>query len=121
MWLACGSARVVMPSAPGDSEASRDTSPAKLISYRLQAGHRANPSHATEETTMHQYLARAIQDDARRAGERDRLHLEAQRAREPRRPRAGPAAPVRRLARLLFRRATAKHSTPRRQAAPRRL
>jgi len=70
---------------------------------------------------MHQYLSRAIQDDARRAGERDRLHLDAQRAREPRGPRAGPAAaPVRRLARLLFRRATAKHSTPRRQAAPRR-
>jgi len=56
---------------------------------------------------MHQYLTKAIQDDARRAGERDRLHLEAQRARVPRRPRAGPAAPVRRLARLLFRRATA--------------
>jgi hypothetical protein len=92
-----------MPSAPADSEAS----PAKVISYRPQAGHRAKPSHATEETTMHRYLMRAIQDDARRAGERDRLHLDAQRAREPRRPRAGPAAPVRRLARLLFRRATA--------------
>jgi len=25
---------VVTPSAPGDSEASRDTSPAKVISYR---------------------------------------------------------------------------------------
>ena len=47
---------------------------------------------------MHQYLSKAIQDDARRAGERGRLHLEAQRARAPRRPRAGPAAPVRRLA-----------------------
>ena len=56
---------------------------------------------------MHRYLMRAIQDDARRAGERDRLHLDAQRAREPHGPRAGPAAPVRRLARLLFRRATA--------------
>ena len=56
---------------------------------------------------MHQYLSKAIQDDAQRAGERGRLLLEAQRARVPRRPRAGPPAPVRRLARLLFRRATA--------------
>jgi hypothetical protein len=56
---------------------------------------------------MHQYLTKAIQDDAQRAGERDRLLLEARRARGPRRPRAGPAAPVRRLGRLLLRRATA--------------
>ncbi len=105
--MSCGSARVAMPSAARKSEASRDTSPAKINSHRPQAGHLAKPSHAIEETTMHQYLAKAIQDDARRAGERDRLHLEAQRARVPRRPRAGPAAPVRRLARLLFRRATA--------------
>jgi hypothetical protein len=56
---------------------------------------------------MRQYLMKAIQDDARRAGERDRLHLEAQRARMPRRPPADPTAPVRRLARLLLRRATA--------------
>ncbi len=56
---------------------------------------------------MRQYLSKAIQDDAQRAGERGRLLLEAQRACVPRRPRAGPAAPVRRLARLLFRRATA--------------
>ena len=56
---------------------------------------------------MRQYLMKAIQDDARRAGERDRLNLEAQRARAPRAPRAGPASPVRRLALLLFRRTTA--------------
>jgi hypothetical protein len=56
---------------------------------------------------MRQYLMKAIQDDARRAGERDRLYLEAQRARAPRGPRAGSTAPVRRLALLLFRRATA--------------
>jgi hypothetical protein len=56
---------------------------------------------------MRQYLMKAIQDDARRAGERDRLYLEAQRARAPRGPRAGSAAPVRRLALLLFRRTTA--------------
>ena len=58
---------------------------------------------------MRQYLTKAIQDDARRAGERDRLYLEAQRARAPRDrdPRAGSAAPVRRLALLLVRRTTA--------------
>jgi len=54
---------------------------------------------------MHRYLMKAIQDDAQRAGERDRLLLEARRAHVARRPRAGPAAPVRRLARLLFRQA----------------
>ena len=49
---------------------------------------------------MHQYLTKAIQDDAQRAGERGRLLLEAQRARVPHRPRGrrrssqapGPAA-----------------------------
>ena len=68
---------------------------------------------------MRQYLMKTIQDDARRAGERDRLHLEAQRARTPRRPPADPTAPVRRLARLLFRRATAEHSRPVHRAATR--
>jgi hypothetical protein len=57
--------------------------------------------------TIHQYLSKAVQDDAQRAGERDRLLLEARRALVARRPPAGPAAPVRRLARLLVRRATA--------------
>ena len=57
--------------------------------------------------SIHQYLSKAVQDDAQRAGERDRLLLEALRAGPARRPRAGPAAPVGRLARLLFRRATA--------------
>jgi hypothetical protein len=56
---------------------------------------------------MHQYLSKAVQDDAQRAGERDRLLLEARRNRVARRLRAAPAAPVRRLGRLLFRRATA--------------
>ena len=65
--------------------------------------------------TFHEGLRKAVKDDARRAGERDRLLLEAQRARVARRPRAVAAAPVRRLARvpvrrlarLLIRRATA--------------
>jgi hypothetical protein len=44
--------------------------------------------------TIHEYLIKARQDDARRAGERDRLLLEARQARKARRYRAGPAAPV---------------------------
>jgi hypothetical protein len=57
--------------------------------------------------TIHHCLMRASQDDAKRAGERDRLLLEVRRARITRRQRARPAAPARRIARLLFRRATA--------------
>ena len=56
--------------------------------------------------TIHQYLSKAVQDDAQQAGERARLILKA-RARAARQPRAAPAAPVRRLARLLSRRAIA--------------
>jgi hypothetical protein len=57
--------------------------------------------------TIHEYLMKARQDDAQRAGERDRLLLEARRARMARleEHRAGPAAPVRRLAQLMLRRA----------------
>ena len=57
--------------------------------------------------TIHEYLMQAVQDDGRRAGERDRVLLEAQRARIARRQQAGPATPASRLARILFRRATA--------------
>jgi hypothetical protein len=65
--------------------------------------------------SIHEYLMKAVQDDAVRAGERDRKILEARRARmagrhrpEPAAPVAiAPAAPVRRLARLMFRRAIA--------------
>jgi Dihydrofolate reductase len=46
--------------------------------------------------TIHEYLMKAIQDDARRAGERDRLLREARRARRARRQRLVPAAPARR-------------------------
>ena len=45
---------------------------------------------------IHEYLIKAIQDDARRAGERDRLLREARRARRARRQRLVPAAPARR-------------------------
>ena len=46
--------------------------------------------------TIHEYLMKAIQDDARRSGERDRLLLEARRARRARRQRLVPDAPARR-------------------------
>jgi hypothetical protein len=58
-------------------------------------------------------LIEAIQDDARRAGERDRLLLEARRARKARRPLRDPAAPARHLARLLSRWTTAQGTSPR--------
>ena len=56
--------------------------------------------------SIHEYLMHTCQDDARRAGERDRLLLEARRARPPRRERAGPIAPAKRMAALLLHRAT---------------
>jgi hypothetical protein len=56
---------------------------------------------------IHQYVSKAVQDDAPRAGERNRLLLEAQRARMPRPKRVVSIAPARRLARLLLRRAPA--------------
>ena len=56
---------------------------------------------------IHQYVAKAIQDDAPRAGERDRLLLEARRARTACSKRMVPAVPMRRMARLLLRRAPA--------------
>ena len=56
---------------------------------------------------IHQYVSKAVQDDAQLAGERNRLLLEARRARVARRKRMVPAAPMRRMARLLLRRAPA--------------
>jgi hypothetical protein len=51
--------------------------------------------------TIHEYLMKAIQDDARRAGERDRLLREARRARRARRQRLVSAMdPVLRAAAL---------------------
>jgi hypothetical protein len=58
--------------------------------------------------TFHQYLSKAVQDNAQQAAERGRLLLVARRAHRARRERAGLAAPVRRrLTRLRFRRAPA--------------
>jgi hypothetical protein len=59
---------------------------------------------------IHQYVSKAVQDDAQLAGEQNRLLLEVRRARMPRRERAVSAAPARRLARLLLRRAPAYYS-----------
>src|SRR5689334_324823 len=44
--------------------------------------------------TIHEDLVKAVRDDARRAGERDRLLLEARRAGRARRQRLVPAAPA---------------------------
>jgi hypothetical protein len=57
--------------------------------------------------TFHAHLSKAVQDDAQLAAERDRLLVVARRARTARR-RVSPAVPVRRLARLLLRRAPAQ-------------
>jgi hypothetical protein len=46
--------------------------------------------------SIYEYLMKAVQDDARRAGERERLLREARRARRARRQRLVPAAPARR-------------------------
>jgi hypothetical protein len=54
--------------------------------------------------TIRQSMWEVVHDDARRAGERDRLLLEARRARAAGRRHAGPAAWVSRLTRTLFRR-----------------
>jgi hypothetical protein len=56
---------------------------------------------------IHQYVSKAVQDDAQRAGERERLLLEVRRVSMARRERVVPAARVRRMARLLLRRAPA--------------
>jgi dihydrofolate reductase len=45
---------------------------------------------------IYEYLTKAVQDDTRRASERDRLLREARRARRARRQRLVPAAPARR-------------------------
>jgi hypothetical protein len=62
--------------------------------------------------TIHRDLMRAVQDDAQRAGERDRLLLEARRARKTRRPRRDPGVPARSLARLLLRWVAAQRAGP---------
>jgi hypothetical protein len=51
--------------------------------------------------TIHQYLMQASKDDARRAGERDRVLLEARRTGPTRRPGASLAAPITRSGQLL--------------------
>jgi hypothetical protein len=60
--------------------------------------------------SIRQGLMKACQDDARRAGERGRLLLEARRANLTRRGRVGPIAPGRRMAALLLHRAMSSQS-----------
>jgi hypothetical protein len=57
----------------------------------------ADNTNQKEEQTMfvNEYLMKAIQDDARRARERDRLLREVRQARRARRQRLVPAAPAR--------------------------
>jgi len=85
-----------------DSEADRDTSPGRAHqrpASRRQPG-KARPNHQGDHHTP---VPQERHHDG--AAQRDCLLLETRRAGVPRRPRAGPAAPVRRLARLLFRQA----------------
>ena len=79
-----------------------------LVKVRAKAGPKAS-SIVTGGPAMliHQYVAKAVQDDAPRAGEQNRLLLEARRARMARRKGVVSAAPLRRLTRLVFRRAPA--------------
>jgi hypothetical protein len=56
---------------------------------------------------IHQYVSKAVQDDPQRSGERDRMLLETRRVHMARRERVVPATRVRRMARLLLRRAPA--------------
>jgi hypothetical protein len=73
--------------------------------------------------SIHEYLMKACQDDALRAGERDRQLLEARRARNAGRNQQEAAAPaativqVRRLTRLMFRRATKPTAQPAKPAS----
>jgi hypothetical protein len=56
-----------------------------------------NTNQEEEQTmTIYEDLMKAVRDDARRAGERDRLLLEARRGRKARRQRLVPAALARR-------------------------
>jgi hypothetical protein len=76
---------------------------------RAQAGRKGRRGVVAggQAMTFHEYLSKAVQHDAQQAGDRDRLLRAARRAPITRPGRAGPAAPVRRWARLLFRRVPA--------------
>jgi hypothetical protein len=58
--------------------------------------------------TIRQSMWEVVQDDARRAGDRDRMLLEARRARMAGRRHAAPGTWVSRLTRTLFRRDAAR-------------
>ena len=68
--------------------------------------------------TIHQYLMQACKDDAQRAGERDRVLLEARRVGLMRRPGAGLAALFTRGARLMSRWTSPAQNRLEKQARP---
>jgi len=57
--------------------------------------------------TFHEYLSKAVQNDAQLAAQRERLLLVARRARRARPTRPAPPASVGRLVQLLLRRSPA--------------
>ena len=80
-----------------------------LRNVRAKAGHNGRRAVVAggQAMTFHEYLSKAVQHDAQQAGERDRLLRVARRAHTTRPGCVRPAAPVRRLARLLSRRVPA--------------
>src|SRR5690242_11753891 len=89
------------PERSGRRIVPRSCSPAdahRFLPPTLPAVAIADNTNQEEEQTMtiHEYLMKAVQDDARRASERDRLLVEARRGRRARRQRLVPAAPARR-------------------------
>jgi len=74
---------------------------------RAKANAKAGSIVAGGTTMIIEYVSKAVQDEAQLAGKRNRLVLEARRARVARRKPVVSAAPTRRLARLLLRRAPA--------------
>ena len=104
VFAASGLFTLALVRVPASRPGKRDTMTA-LINKAAHSHSTAAPdkAQATEETTMHQSLMTAIQDDAQRAGERDRLLLEAQRARvkdDQRKHRRSPRTGRRSAARL---------------------
>ena len=118
-----GSHREWCPSQPGRAHSSgtglmvgaRPAADVSQGSFPCSGNVRANAGRqgrravvaGGQAMTYHEYLSKAVQHDAQQAGERDRLLRGARRARMTRPGRVRTAAPVRRLARLLFRRVPA--------------
>jgi hypothetical protein len=93
--LPCGAFFMVLLDGTNTIVALPSTGARLRSSERFAMG--ADNANQDEEQTMtiYEYLVKAVQDDARRAGERHRLLLEARQARRARRQRPAPAAPAR--------------------------